>query len=304
MFDTPILFLIYKRPDKTLKVFEEIRKIKPRQLFVVGDGPKSIDQQAQCQLARDVILKVDWDCEVKTLFREKNIGSKYSVSSGIDWFFSYVDEGIILEDDCLPNDSFFFFCAELLERYRTNLKIMHISGSNLNDNINLDNTTYHFSRYPVTWGWATWKRAWSNYDLELEDSKFYYKLIEKRFNDPFERRVWKTVLRTLHQLDAWDYQWIFAILKANGLCANTNHNFVVNIGFDEGATHTTYDNPYADLKTETITSIVHPETIERSKEGEEAFLKKGFNLERSGYLKYVLFRGNNLIHKIKGLFKF
>src|ERR1700730_3349211 len=118
MFDTPILFLIYKRPGSTEKVFNEISKMKPRQLFVVADGPKSGLEESLCQQTRDIILKVNWDCEVKTLFREKNLGIKYNVSSGINWFFSHVDEGIILEDDCIPSESFFLFCSELLVKYR------------------------------------------------------------------------------------------------------------------------------------------------------------------------------------------
>ena len=304
--DTPILFLIFNRPEPTAGVFEKIRQQKPSKLYIAADGPrKNKDgENEQCDLTKRIVIEnIDWDCQVKTLFREENSGCGKAVSEAISWFFNHEDEGIILEDDCMPNESFFFFCASLLEHYRNNLKIMHISGSNLNDNIKPDNTTYHFSRYPITWGWATWKRAWANYDRELEDSKFYYKLIEKRFNDPFERRFWKTVLRTLPKLDTWDYQWMFAILKANGLCVNTNYNFVLNIGFDESATHTTYENPYANLKTEAITSIIHPKKVKRNKEGEVAFLKNGYNLKKNGYLRYFLFRGNNLIHKIKSLFK-
>jgi hypothetical protein len=299
MFDTPILFLVYKRSHSTLQVFEEIRKIKPRQLFVVADGPKSILERELCQKTRDVIEKVDWACEVQTLFRENNIGCKYSVSSGINWFFNHVDEGIILEDDCVPNESFFFFCAALLERYRDNLKIMHISGTNLDNSTGNDDTTYHFSNYPNVWGWATWKRAWAHYDLELEDSEFYYHLIKKKIKDPFELRFWKTVLRTLHNLNTWDYQWIFAIWKANGLCVNANYNFVLNIGFDELATHTTYSSPYITLGTKKITSLVHPKKIEVNKKSEAAFLKNGHNLKRGSYLRYFYFRAGNLIHKIK-----
>jgi hypothetical protein len=299
MFDTPILFLIYKRPDSTLQVFEEIRKIKPRKLFVVADGPKSIKERPQCLQARDVILKVDWDCEVKTLFREKNLGSKYSVSSGINWFFSFVDEGIILEDDCVPNEGFFLFCEELLNRYRDNTKIMHITGVNLNDQEKFGDGSYYFSNYPHIWGWATWKRAWTNYDLELEDSKFYYTLIKKKFKDPFERRFWQTVLRTLPKLDAWDYQWMFSIWKAEGICINTNNNFIINIGFNEDATHTVYENPYKDLKKRSLKEIIHPREVIIDNEGDKEFIKTVHNVIRKGYPAYFLMRGGNLVHKIK-----
>lgn len=303
MFDTPILFLIYKRPDTTLQVFEEIRKIKPRKLFVVGDGPKSEAENERCQQARNVISKVDWDCEVKTLFREKNIGSKYSVSSGINWFFSHVDEGIILEDDCVPCESFFWFCAELLAKYRDNAQVMHITGTNVNDSEKFGDGTYYFSRFPHIWGWATWKTAWSNYDVELADKDFYYKLIKRKFKDPFERRFWQTVLRTLPNLDAWDYQWMFTIWRVNGICASTNYNFVLNIGFGEDATHTTYSSPYESLQIADVKKIIHPPQIKIDKDGELAFIKAVHNINKRGYWNYFLMRGSNLLHKIKKLVK-
>jgi len=306
MLNTPILLLIFNRPEYTAVVFEKIRQQKPSKLYIAADGPRK-DKDGENELCdltkRSVIEKIDWDCQVQTLFREENLGCGKAVSGAITWFFSHEEEGIILEDDCVPNESFFFFCAALLEHYRNNLKIMHISGTNLNDNIIRDNTTYHFSKYALSWGWATWKRAWNGYNFELKDTKFYNKQIETAFRDPFERRFWKTVLKSVNNIDTWDYQWMFAIWRANGLCVNTNYNFVLNIGFGESATHTTYTNPYIDLKTEAITSIIHPKKIERSKKGEVAFLNKGYNLKRSGYLRYFLFRGGNLIHKTKSLFK-
>jgi hypothetical protein len=303
MLNTPVLFLIYNRPDKTQKVFDAIRSVKPTKLFVVADGPKNNETPVLCQQTRDIISSVDWDCELKTLYRDKNIGSKYSVSSGIKWFFEHVDEGIILEDDCVPNDSFFFFCSSMLGFYRDNDKIMHITGTSLIDQGQKHNHTYYFSNYPNIWGWATWKRAWNKYDLELADKLYYKKLIKTCFKDPFERKFWNNVLTTLHKLDAWDYQWMFSIWKAGGVCINTNYNFVSNIGFDESATHTKYDNPYGDMTTRTITQISHPVAIEIDKKAEVDFLRTLHNLERRGYWGYFLQRGTNLLHKIKLLLR-
>lgn len=298
MLNTPVLFLIYKRPESTRQVFEQIRKIKPLKLFIVADGPRSKSEEQLCSKARNIVSEVDWNCEIKTLFREKNIGSKYSVSSGINWFFTHVDEGIILEDDCVPNESFFLFCSETLKKYRHNAQIMHITGTNLHEDAN-SAFTYHFSKYPNIWGWATWKRAWEKYDLELKDKEFYDKLINKKFKNPFERRHWRTVIKTLNKLDAWDYQWMFSIWKENGICVNTNYNFILNIGFNQDATHTTYDSPYPTLQLRHIEAIRHPQKIEIDKLAEIGLLKSLHSIHKSGHWNYFLMRAHNLIHKIK-----
>jgi hypothetical protein len=168
--NTPVLFLIFNRPNTTEQVFEAIAKAKPRCLFVAADGPRT-DKEGEaekCQAVRDIIKRVDWDCEVKTLFREQNLGCKEAVSSAITWFFEQVEEGIILEDDCLPSDSFFSFCAELLEKYRDDKRIMMISGDNFQDGIQRGDASYYFSSVPWIWGWATWRRAWRLYDREMQ----------------------------------------------------------------------------------------------------------------------------------------
>ena len=303
MYDTPVLLLIFNRPESTVIVFEKIRQQKPSKLYIAADGPrKNKDgEYAICDMTRRLVIEsIDWDCEVKILFREENLGCGKAPSDAISWFFNQEEEGVILEDDCVPNESFFVFCAASLEYYRDNPQIMHISGADLNDDIKPDKTTYYFSKYPLVWGWATWKRAWESYRYQ-PDTKYYRKYIRSAFSDPFERRLWTTVLRSVsvHNLDAWDYQWMFAIWKADGLCINTNYNFVLNIGFNELATHTNYKSSYSDLKAKTITSIIHPNKIKRNKKREAAFLETGHNLKRKGYLGYILFRGGNLIHKIK-----
>ena len=168
-FNTPILFLIFNRPDTTFKVFEEIRKIKPAKLYIAADGPRPnvIGEEEKCTASRNIIKQVDWDCDVKTLFREKNLGCKIAVSSAISWFFENVEEGIILEDDTFPTQSFFWFCQELLDFYRNDSRIMHISGNNFQLGKIRGEGSYYFSKYNHIWGWATWKRAWRFYDVSL-----------------------------------------------------------------------------------------------------------------------------------------
>lgn len=308
---TPILFLIFNRPDITKKVFEEIRKQKPKYLFIAADGPreeKAGDIQ-KCKNAREITLGVDWDCELKTLFREKNLGSKYAVSSAITWFFDHVEEGIILEDDCIPNPTFFPYCTELLNKYKDDLKIMHISGCNLNDSLKFGSGSYYFSHYANTWGWATWKRAWNKYDLELNDRKLYSKLITSTFKYYSERLFWNSRIELINsnRVDAWDYQWLFSIWKEKGICLNSNYNLVTNIGFGPDATHTTGESPFIDSETKYLVNINHPSSSQIIEDAEIQFIRIAYDLQREGYLNYnfrkhLLQRFYNLIHKT-GLMK-
>ena len=167
---SPILFLIFNRPETTKKVFSAIKEVQPPRLYIAADGPRSEqpDEADHCELARTIATKVDWDCEVKTLFRDQNLGIRIAVSQAIDWFFEQEPEGIILEDDCLPDQSFFWFCKELLEKYRNDTRIMHIGGTNFQFGKNRTNYSYYFSRYAHIWGWASWRRAWEYYDEKLK----------------------------------------------------------------------------------------------------------------------------------------
>lgn len=241
---TPVLFLIFNRPDTTQQVFNEIRKAQPKQLFVAADGPREDrpDDIENCKKVREIIQQIDWDCNVSTLLREGNLGCKKAISSAIDWFFSQVDEGIILEDDCVPDQSFFPFCQELLERYRNDERIMVISGNNfLFGEKNIEDS-YFFSRYPLIWGWATWRRAWNNYDVDM---KLWPKFkqnnrIKDILQDTIQEKYWADIFDITYSgnIDTWDYQWTFCCWIQNGLSVIPQVNLVKNIGFDENASHT------------------------------------------------------------------
>ena len=166
----PVLFLIFNRPETTIQVFSAIKKAQPNRLYIAADGPRPEypDEVNHCKIARTIATNVDWDCEVKTLFRDQNLGCRLAVSQAIDWFFEQEPEGIILEDDCLPNQSFFWFCKELLEKYRNETRIMHIGGTNFQFGKNRTNYSYYFSRYAHIWGWASWRREWKYYDEKLK----------------------------------------------------------------------------------------------------------------------------------------
>jgi hypothetical protein len=240
---TPILFLIFNRPDTAKRVFEVIRAAKPMKLYVGADGPRVGFQSdiALCEDSRRIIEGIDWECEVTTLYRDRNLGCKNALGSAISWFFDHEPEGIVLEDDCLPHISFFRFCAELLEYFRRDERVMMISGSNHLTKWKDDRQSYLFSTGGA-WGWASWRRAWKHYDIDM-----------KRWTNPASRLVLKSMLvdrkilknnqllfqRTFdRQVDSWDYQWRFARLINLGLTVTPSKNLVSNIGFRPDGTHT------------------------------------------------------------------
>lgn len=166
---TPIALIIFNRPDLTIRVFSKIARAKPKTLFVIADGPRS-DHPGdikKCAEARSIIESVDWDCTVHKNYSDINLGCGRRLASGISWVFEKVEEAIILEDDCLPHPTFFRFCKELLERYRDDERIMQINGQNFQHKSMRTSYSYLFSYSNNCWGWATWRRAWQHFDMEM-----------------------------------------------------------------------------------------------------------------------------------------
>jgi hypothetical protein len=269
---TPILFLIFNRPDKTQTVFGRIREAKPARLFVAADGPRP-DKPGETELCNqtreDVLSRIDWPCEVKTLFREENLGCKLAVSSAITWFFEQVEEGIILEDDCLPDLSFFQFCEELLEKYRDNEQVMMISGDNFQPDQRGD-ASYYFSRFIHIWGWATWRRAWEKYDLEMKKwpairkQRMLYEILPSRTVRQAEK-LFDTCFSK--QTSTWDFQWFYACLTYNGLSVMPKINLVTNI--DSGGTHMKVYDPCIHLPSEPMPfPLQHPPEIKPDKKSD------------------------------------
>lgn len=281
MLNTPILFLVFNRPDTTQQVFAKIREIQPKQLFVAADGAragKEGEEEKVAQVRKLILEGIDWNCEVKTLFREENLGCGKAVSSAITWFFEQVEEGIILEDDCLPNNSFFRFCEELLDYYRDDGRIMHISGNNFQFGKKVGNASYYFSKYNHIWGWATWKRAWEIYDYELKD--FQDRKNEISYPKKTEK-YWKEVFLGVSdkKIDTWDYQWTYCMWKKNGLSILPNKNLISNIGFGFNATHTKDSNSiFGNIPTQNISfPLIHPKNILVSNSADRNTSKKIFS---------------------------
>jgi hypothetical protein len=241
---TPVAFLIFNRPDTTEKVFAEIAKVRPTKLLVVADGPR-VDRPGEiqkCIAARAIIDRLDWSCEVLKHYSETNLGCKKRVTSGLDWVFDHFEEAIILEDDCVPSPSFFRYCQELLERFRSDTRVMQICGFNRMGQVGGYPYSYYFSKYGPVWGWASWRRAWRNNDVDM---KAWTAIKNDRANHFFcddNREIeWRLSLYDRlckGEIDTWDYQWGFAKLINSGLSVIPRHNLIRNIGFREDATHT------------------------------------------------------------------
>jgi len=270
---SPVLFLVFNRPDTTKRVFEEIRAAQPPRLYVAADGPRTgrPGEVERCQAVLRIATAVDWPCELVTLFRLENLGCKTAVSSAISWFFENEPEGIILEDDCVPDRTFFRYCDALLERYRDDDRVMCISGDNFISSHWLPEESYYFSRYAHIWGWASWARAWKHYKVDLREEldETIEKVLERGF--PESRAVrdyWLEILLRVAagRIDTWDYQWSYALWRRQGLSCMPRFNLITNIGFGLGATHTIRaESRLAALPVVGLDrSLIHPADIRRA----------------------------------------
>lgn len=276
MIHSPVVFLIFNRPEQTARIFATIRAARPARLLVVADGPRPgrAGEEELCRKTRSVLDGVDWPCDVLRNFSDINMGCGRRVSSGLDWAFAQVEEAIILEDDCLPDPSFFPYCVELLERYRSDERIMMISGNNFQNGASRTPNSYYFSQFTHCWGWATWRRAWQHYDFTMSEwrqrrSTQRIKAIAK--NPELELR-WRQCFDAVMagKIDTWDYQWVYCMLARNGLSIVPDINLVANIGFGAAATHTfTADPRYIVPSRAMRFPLRHPASAEPCYEADE-----------------------------------
>ena len=240
---TAVLFLVFNRPDTTKQVFRAIRRAKPPRLYVAADGPRAslVGEAERTEQVRKISTAVDWPCEVKTLFRSENLGCKYAVSSAISWFFQNEAQGIILEDDCLPSQSFFWYCEELLIKYKEDNSVYSISGdSRGSEHIHLKGD-YTFCKYPLIWGWASWRRVWQHYDVEILDWPQRRDILLKKISQSYDTtRFWTVIFSKMYKrkINTWDYQFVYLHLINNASCIVPGKNLISNIGFGPDATHT------------------------------------------------------------------
>ena len=261
---TAVLFLVFNRLDTTRRVFEAIRAARPPRLYLASDGPREsrTGEAGKVQAVREFLLsRIDWDCEVQTRFREDNQGCRLAVSDAITWFFQHESEGIILEDDCLPDPTFFPFCESLLHHYRDTPQVMHISGNQFVPNYD-NGASYYFAAIEHCWGWATWADRWRKFSLDL--TRYDETKIAAAFPRKADRKYWIDILHRMqrNEIDSWAFPWTLNILAHRGYCINPSSNLVSNIGFGSDSTHTrSHDSPLANLPTQPIHSITHPRDL-------------------------------------------
>lgn len=241
--DVPVLFLFFNRPDLTKVVFEKIRLAKPKVLYLVSDGGRNSDENVLVNNIRDYVDRnIDWTCEVHRDYASTNLGCKVRVSSGISFALKNEPYVIVLEDDCVPELEFFFFCEHLLKKYLNDNRIMAICGNYNIPGYNVEES-YLFSRFVNIWGWATWQRAWVLYDVNMRSYCKNGSEILRWLPPRFREAKIEEIEQVLYDgLDTWDFQWQYCIWEHNGLCIKPSKNMVRNIGFDERATHT-YSKP-------------------------------------------------------------
>lgn len=264
----PVGLVVFNRPETTERVWAQIETARPARLLVIADGPRR-DRPGEgdrCAAARAITERIGWHCEVLRNYSDANLGCRRRVSSGLDWAFRQVEQAIILEDDCVPHPDFFPFCEELLERFQDDGRVMAICGNNHLPPRPGVNASYRFSRYVHVWGWATWRRAWKHYDVDMQrwpsarDTEWFKVL----FGNRAVRRYWTRTLQATYEgrINTWDYQWTFACWLQNGLAVVPNVNLVANIGFGAEATHTSGQGSVAYLRTHALSfPLQHPGTV-------------------------------------------
>ena len=292
---TPVLFLIFNRPDTTKQVFSVIQKARPPRLYVAGDGPRTeqSNEDEICEIARSIATNVDWDCEVKTLFQDQNLGCQLAVSQAISWFFENEPEGIILEEDCLPSQSFFWFCQELLEDFRHEKQVGAICGFYSNELDYKPSASYFFSRYLRVWGWAGWRRTLEKYDSNLKN------LIEKNntwqsdiFNhtDVLLKKYFQQMFDQVAngEIDTWDTQLQYLLWQKKQRVVVSSKNLIQNIGWTRGAHAQTKDHNHELPTSEIEFPLTSPEIVERDVKADRIIERKSYQITKRSYLKSQL----------------
>ena len=280
---TPILLIGFNRPDTMQKVFDEVRKARPFKLYYAVDGARSDKdgEEEKVNLVQAIIQQVDWPCEVHTLFRTSNRGCGYGPAEAITWAFEQEESLIVLEDDCVPNQSFFRFCDEMIDMYVNDTRVNIVSGRSHHRGFKaFANQDYIFTHYAHTWGWATWKRVWREFDIKMSDFPSFIReggalnVFSSKEEGIYYNKLFGKIYNQIDDecTHSWDSQWVYTRMKMGGLGIVPAYNLIRNIG--EVGTHSTGHQPCFDLEAEEMPfSIRHPKFVTFNREYEEFHFK-------------------------------
>jgi hypothetical protein len=265
----PLVYIIFNRPTSTRRSFDIIRTARPEVLYIAADAPRKDrpDDGRLTDEARRITEHIDWDCDVRRLYAQSNLGCGRRISSAITAALEDFESVIVLEDDCIPDLTFFSFCETLLAHYAEDTRIMAISGDNFQKGATRTDASYYFSKYPHCWGWATWRRAWKHFDLNIPQWPKFRDSggLEAYTENEREHKFWTHTFDLVHkkQIDSWALPWTLSCWLQHGLTVLPSVNLVSNIGFDTDGTHTLRSSPFASLPTAAIDVVTHPSEVYR-----------------------------------------
>ncbi|MBI5405850.1 glycosyltransferase family 2 protein [Candidatus Kaiserbacteria bacterium] len=293
----PVALIIFNRPLETGRVFAAIRQARPSRLLVIADGPRHDGERELCDSARAVIDTVDWPCVVEKNYADVNMGCRERIISGINWVFEQTERAIILEDDCLPHPTFFPFCAELLEKYKDDERVMTITGlclfqKKIGSSIQ---ESYFPTLLPQTTGWATWRRAWKLYDPDMQawPALRDARALAPTFHHPagYERfeRVWDDYYYQRPGVkDSWDGQWAFACVRQGAVCLTPTVNLISNIGFNARGTHSHEATDQSDMPLYPMQfPLIHPAELVINREVDALFYRYSLGIDRKWRYRVV-----------------
>jgi hypothetical protein len=278
---TPVVMIVFNRPEQARRVFDRVRAARPPKLLVICDGPRAdrpADAIRVAQVRKIFDQDVDWPCEVVRDYAPQNLGCMDRIHSGLNHAFELFEEAIILEDDCLPDSSFFPYCDELLARYRGDTRVMNIAGTNFLAERYRLSTSYWFSGHPWTWGWATWRRAWQHNDFYFASWQARQAELRASFASRWERQYWISTFeqarQNLRATNTWDFQWNFSCRAQGGVSIVPANNLIENIGFGADSTHTATDMSHLVVKTQPLAfPLAHPKSIAIDRYADDLFTR-------------------------------
>lgn len=307
----PVLLTVFNRPHETRQVLERLKIVRPEKIYVAADGPREgrSEDQSLCEDVRKLIAEeIDWSANVMTDYAQRNLGLRQRIASAITWTLENEDSVIVLEDDCVPDTSFFRYCTELLEKYEREPRVGVVTGDNFQPEGFNCGASYYFSRYPHCWGWATWRRAWGLNDQAMSDWPRVRSTdwLSSIFPEPLEALYWQQLFDDTYsgKIDTWDYQWTYACWRHNMLTVTPRTNLVRNVGIGEAATNTRDAEPEKHHRKCLAMEfpLLHPFWLERNKEADDYAQQTVFGRAKNssvyGRLRRLMVKAAKLAHRI------